>query len=217
MLCCIFENAILITRDSSGIADQIVLLKKDSAMKNIIFALIAGATAMSAAQAQSLSKPYVGVGVGTAKHELNISGVNVTEKGDRNAAGKIFVGADITPTFGVEAGHMSSSDDHKASVGALTGNVETKSRATYLAAKATMPVNEQFSVYGKLGAVHTKDKAYSALGNYSQSDNGVYAGIGGQYNFNEKVAMTLEYERNGKKKDFGAKPDVVSVNAKYAF
>lgn len=186
-------------------------------MKNIIFALIAGATAMSAAQAQSLSKPYIGLGVGTAKHEMNVSGVTVNEKGDRNAAGKIFVGADITPTFGVEAGHMASSDDHKVSVGALTGNVETKSRATYLAAKATMPVNEQFAVYGKLGAVHTKDKAHSALANYSQSDNGVYGAIGGQYNFNEKVAMTLEYERNGKKKDFGAKPDVVSVNAKYSF
>lgn len=186
-------------------------------MKNIIFALIAGATAMSAAQAQSLSKPYIGVGVATAKHEMNVNGVTVTEKGDRKAAGKLFVGADITPMFGVEAGHSTSSDDHKVTVGGLGGNVETKSRATYLAAKATMPVNEQFSVYGKLGAVHTKDKAYSALGSYSESDNGVYAGVGGQMNLNEKVALTLEYERNGKKKDFGAKADVVSVNAKYSF
>jgi opacity protein-like surface antigen len=186
-------------------------------MKNIIFALIAGATAMSAAQAQTFSKPYIGVGVGTAKHEMNVSGVNVTEKGDRNAAGKIFVGADITPTFGIEAGHMSSSDDHKVTVGALAGNGETKTRNSYLAAKATMPVNEAFSVYGKLGAVHTKNKANSALVNYSESDNGVYGALGGQYNFNEKVAMTLEYERNGKKKDFGAKADVVSLNAKYSF
>ncbi|QYF95122.1 porin family protein [Massilia sp. PAMC28688] len=188
-------------------------------MKKIIFAAVAATVAMSAAQAQMISKPYVGVGVTTTKHDLNVSGATTTEGGDRNAAGKIFIGADITPTFGVEAGHSQSSDDHRVTVGTLSGNAETRSRRSYLAAKATMPVTEQFSVYGKLGAVHTKDRintVYPGL-NYSESDNGVYAGIGGQYNMNEKVALVLEYERNGKKRDFGAKTDAVTVGARYSF
>jgi opacity protein-like surface antigen len=189
-------------------------------MKKIIFAAVAATVAMSAAQAQMVSKPYVGLGVTSTKHDFNPQGVDVMQRGDRNAAGKIFVGADITPTFGVEAGHSSSADDHDVRYQSdMMANVETKSRRTYLAAKATMPVTEQFSVYGKLGAVHTKDKISTDLSNlrYSESDNGVYAGIGGQYNLNEKVALTLEYERNGKKRDFGAKADAVSVGARYSF
>lgn len=188
-------------------------------MKKIIFALVAGAVAMSAAQAQMVSKPYVGLGVTTTKHDLNLGGAATTTRGDRKAAAKIFAGADITPMFGVEVGHSQSADDHIVSAGGLSGNAETDSRRTYLAGKASMPVNEQVSVFGKLGVVHTKDKiTSSAVGlSHSESDNGVYAGVGAQYNFNEKVAMTLEYERNGKKRDFGAKTDAVTLAAKYSF
>lgn len=187
-------------------------------MKKIIFALVASVAAMSAAQAQMVSKPYIGLGVTSAKHELNTSGTSVTASADRKAAGKIFAGADITPMFGVEVGHSQSKDDHTVTYAGASGNVESDSRRTYLAAKATMPMNEQFSLYGKLGAVHTKDKLTSAVGlNHSESDNGVYAALGGQYNLNEKMALSLEYERNGKKRDFGAKADAVTVAARYSF
>lgn len=188
-------------------------------MKKIIFALVAGAAAMSAAQAQMVSKPYIGLGVTSTSHDLNVNGATTTASGDRKAAGKIFVGADITPMFGVEVGHSQSKDDHVVSVGPLSGNAETDSRRTYLAAKATFPMNDKFSVYGKLGVVHTKDKINAAgVGLVrSESDNGVYAGLGGQYNLSEKVALSLEYERNGKKRDFGAKADAVTVAARYSF
>lgn len=183
-------------------------------MKKIMFALIAGATAMSAAQAQMISKPYVGLGVASAKHELP----GATSSDGTKAAGKIFVGADVNQTFGVEAGHSMSKADHTYSLAGVNGTAETKTRRSYLAAKATMPVNEQFSVYGKLGAAHVKTKAASpTVGSGSESDNGVYAGVGAQYAMTENVALSLEYERYGKKKDFGAKPDAVSVNAKYSF
>jgi OOP family OmpA-OmpF porin len=188
-------------------------------MKKIIFAIAAATVAMSAAQAQTISKPYIGIGATTAKHELNLGSGVTTSKADNQGAAKIFVGAEITPMFGIEAGHSRSGQDHVVTAAGVSGDAETTSRRTYLAAKATMPMNEQFSLYGKLGAVHTKDKISSPLttANYSESDNGVYAGIGGQYNFNEKVAMTLEYERNGKKRDFGAKVDAVTIAAKYTF
>ncbi len=188
-------------------------------MKKIIFALVASVAAMSAAQAQTISKPYIGLGVTSTKHEMNVTGATTTTKGDRKAAAKIFAGADITPMFGVEVGHSQSADDHVVSVGGVSGNVETDSRRTYLAGKATMPVNDQFSVYGKLGAVHTKDKINTGVPGlrHSESDNGVYAGVGAQYNMSEKVALSLEYERNGKKRDFGAKADAVTVAARYSF
>jgi hypothetical protein len=38
-----------------------------------------------------------------------------------------------------------------------------------------------------------------------------------QYNLNQQVALTAEYERYGKSKDFGAKADVWTVGARYSF
>jgi hypothetical protein len=38
-----------------------------------------------------------------------------------------------------------------------------------------------------------------------------------QYNLNQQVALTVEYERYGKSKDFGAKADVWTVGARYSF
>ena len=81
-------------------------------MKKLIFVLIAGATAMGAAQAQSTTaRPYVGVGAVSAKHELNMPGVNTTHDGERRTSGKIFGGYDIDQNFGIEAGF---SDDGAA-------------------------------------------------------------------------------------------------------
>ena len=53
--------------------------------------------------------------------------------------------------------------------------------------------------------------------NQSQSKTEVYAGIGAQYNLNQKVALVVEFERFGKNKAFGAKSEALTVGAKYAF
>jgi OOP family OmpA-OmpF porin len=88
----------------------------------------------------------------------------------------------------------------------------------YVAGKASMPINDQFSAFGKLG-VENSHRSYSTTAGMggSNSDTGVYAGVGVQYNLNQKVALTAEYERYGNKKDFGAKPDVWTVGARYNF
>ncbi|MGZ9046182.1 MAG: outer membrane beta-barrel protein, partial [Telluria sp.] len=89
----------------------------------------------------------------------------------------------------------------------------------YVAGKASAPINEQFSVFGKLGAAYNKSEMRSSTPGLSRndSDTGVYAGLGAQYNLSQQVALTLEYERYGKSKDFGAKPDVITVAARYNF
>jgi len=38
-----------------------------------------------------------------------------------------------------------------------------------------------------------------------------------QYNLNQQVALTAEYERYGKSKAFGAKADAWTVGARYSF
>ena len=186
-------------------------------MKKLIFALIAGVTAMGAAQAQG---PYVGLAVASADHNFDLGGASSTDAAGYKANAKVFGGVDITPMFGIEAGYTDiRKADHTFTVAGVPGSATTDGRRSYLAGKATMPVNDKFSVYGKLGVGYSKVNVSSAtpLVSRSDSDTEAYGAIGGQYNINEKVALLAEYERYGKQKDFGAKADVITVGARYNF
>jgi opacity protein-like surface antigen len=191
-------------------------------MKKLIFALIAGTTAMAAAQAQTTitPRPYVGVGVASADHDYRIGGATNVDSDGWKASGKLFGGVELNDTFGVEVGHTDfrkSRADY--TVNGVNGTAESRGRGTYVAGKATMPINEQTAVYGKLGVAHTKNKLTSNTPGLARSvsDNEVYAGVGVQYALNQQVSLVGEYERYGKKKDFGAKPDVLTIGAKYSF
>lgn len=185
-------------------------------MKKLIFALIAGATAMTAAQAQSPA-PYIGLGVASSDHNFKIGGSDFDGDGYKPSL-KVFGGVDITPMWGVEAGYTDlrkAEYDYSIGNNKFTGSTEGK--RAYVAGKGTMPVNEMVSLYGKLGVGYSKVDSTSSNLNYKESDTGVYAGVGAQYNINKQVALTLEYERYGKSKDFGAKADAITVGARYNF
>ena len=187
-------------------------------MKKLIFALIAGAAAMGAAHAEG---PYVGVGIATANHTYNLGGgaTNINSDGYK-ASGKLFGGYDFDKTWGVEAGYTDFRKSHaNYTLNNAAGRADSDGHSFYVAGKATAPLNEQFSVFGKLGAARNKStlSTTNAALNRDESKTEVYAGIGGQYNLSKQVALTLEYERYGKSKDFGAKADVWTVGARYNF
>ncbi|HZV63660.1 MAG TPA: porin family protein [Telluria sp.] len=186
-------------------------------MKKLIIALIAGASAMGAAQAQG---PYVGVGIATANHNDNIPGSSSGNWDGYKASGKLFGGYEFDQMWGLEAGYTDFRNSHGSyTFNNTVGSAESDGHAFYLAAKANAPINDQFSVFGKLGAVRTKSSLSTGIAalDHDDSNTGLYAGIGGQYNLNKKVALTLEYERYGKSTDFGAKPDVWTLGARYSF
>jgi OOP family OmpA-OmpF porin len=188
-------------------------------MKKLIFAMIAAAAAMGSAQAEP-GRPYVGVGVATVDHTFDLPGTTNTSSDGYKASGKIFGGYDIDQTWGVEAGYTDFRKSHADyTVAGVPGRAESDGHSFYLAGKATAPINEQFSVFGKLGAARNKSTLSATTPGLSrdESKTEVYAGLGVQYNLNQKVALTAEYERYGKSKDFGAKADVFTVGAKYAF
>lgn len=187
-------------------------------MKKLIFALIASVAVAGAAQAQS--RPYVGVAAAMADHNFNTGGGISSDPSGYKASAKIFGGVELTPMFGIEAGYTDiRKADHRFTVAGVPGSATTDGSRTYLAAKATMPVNEAFSVYGKLGAGYSKVNVSSATPFVSRNDSKteVYGALGGQFNINEKVALTLEYERYGKSKDYGVKADAISLGARYNF
>lgn len=191
-------------------------------MKKLIFALIAASAAMTAAQAQTTTspRPYVGVGVASAEHSFRLPGATNVDTDGYKASGKLFGGVELDQTWGVEAGWT---DFRKSrtnyTFNGVNGSAESEGYGAYLAGKATMPINEQASLYGKLGVAHTKAKLNSTTPGLAgkESDNGVYGGVGVQYKLNQQVSLIAEYERYGKKKDFGPKPDVFTVGAQYHF
>ncbi|NRR30172.1 porin family protein [Oxalobacteraceae bacterium] len=194
-------------------------------MKQLIFALIAGAFAASAAHAEG---PYIGLGVASTDYNFKISGgsgvnygqaTNISGDGYKQSL-KVFGGFDFTPMFGVEAGYT---DLRKAeatyNIGPIPGRATADGKRAYVAGKATAPLNEQFSVFGKLGVGYKKSEfRANTLGyNHDDSTTGLYAGVGVQYNLSKQIGLTLEYERYGKKDEFGAKPDAITVAARYNF
>lgn len=190
-------------------------------MKKLIVALIASAAAMSAAQAQTTApRAYVGAGVATADHDFKLSGATNVDNSGYKASGKLFGGYDFNQTWGVEAGYTDFRDARvNYAIGGVNNSGETKGESYYLAGKATMPVNEQFSLYGKLGVARNKSElvTLNAAQNRSESKTEAYGALGAEYKLNQNVSLIGEYERYGKSKDFGAKADVWTIGAKYAF
>lgn len=193
-------------------------------MKKIVFALIASAAVMGAAQAQDTAtnapRSYIGLGAATADHDYSINGLNTTGNDGWKTSAKLFGGYEFNNTWGLEAGYTDfrKSGFNYTNAARVAGSGSSDGHAVYLAAKGNVPVNEQFSVFGKLGAenMHTSYSTTTAGGG-SNSDTGVYGGVGVQYNLSKEVSLTAEYERYGNKKDFGPKPDVWTVGARYNF
>ena len=179
-------------------------------MKKLIVAMIAGAAAMSAAQAQNA---YVGAAVSTS--DTSFRGAPGASGDDGHKAhGKIYGGYEINPMWAVEAGYT---DLRETSANSTLGRVTADGSRTYVAAKASMPVNQQVSLYGKLGVAYSKTDVNYTTASFDQSDTEAYGALGAKYKLNEQVALTLEYERYGKKKDFGAKADAIALGAQYSF
>jgi OOP family OmpA-OmpF porin len=197
-------------------------------MKKILTALIVSATAfggVSAAYAADGVGPYAGVGVVSSKHKYSLS--NDTSNGDRSStewSGKIYGGYQLNKNFAVEGGYTDFGDSsYNYSVGAASGRIDSKSHAFYVAGKGSVPINQQLSVFGKLGVAYNKNEVHGTglAAPYAAGDNNrsnLYASVGGEYALNEKVSLSLEYEHYGKNAiEQGRKKDAVSLGARYNF
>lgn len=187
-------------------------------MYKLALAVSAIALAAGTAQAQTAPLPsdaapraYVGLGAAIADNHAS---------GNVRASPKIFAGLDLDAHWGVEAGYVRfgkvNDDDWIAT--AQFPSRSAKGYSTYVAGKYTLPLNEQWSAYGKLGVQHSKRTEY--VGGWEGSveqDNGAYGAVGLQYALNPKLSLVGEYERYGKQKTMGAKADVLTVGLKYGF
>ena len=108
-------------------------------MKKLIFALIAGSAVMTAAQAQTITGPYVGIGASGADREYNVPGATMNNNGGYKFGGKVFAGAQVHENFGAEIGYT---DFRKAggnyTLNGANVNTENEGYGAYIAAKGAI-------------------------------------------------------------------------------
>jgi OOP family OmpA-OmpF porin len=182
--------------------------------KQILIALIG--TALAAPFAAQAQASYVGVNVGRAEQKLSVDGVGSIK--DSDTGFKLYGGYAFHKNFGAEIGYV---DLGKASVTDGIDTASSEPTALYAAVTGTFPLNEQFSLTGKVGVAANRVKVkFTGEPNSTEKHTSVMFGIGAAYNFAPNLAAVVEYEKFGKvlKEEGGnLKADLISVGVQYKF
>lgn len=183
-------------------------------MKKILALSLLAATTAAFAQGSGF---YAGGSVGQSHTKFKTEDFSqhdphVSESKKENTLGwKLFGGYNFNQYLAIEAGYADLGDAKYKYAGngpllaGLTGQAKAEQSSWFAAAKGTWPINDQFNVFGKLGATrnHMKmDVNFSANGiNFSSSDskNRIQAllGIGAEYKLTKQIAFRTEYEYFG--------------------
>ncbi|WP_114969579.1 outer membrane beta-barrel protein [Rhodoferax ferrireducens] len=148
---------------------------------------------------------------------------------DRDRGYKIFGGYQFNKNFALEGGYFDLGKfgftATTVPAGSLSGNIRL--RGLNLDVVGTLPVNERFSVFGRIGANHAEARdTFAGIGavsvlnpNPSKRDTNLKLGLGLQYAFTPSLAMRAEVERYRINDAVGNKGDIdlVSVGLVYRF
>ena len=183
--------------------------------QTIFFAMIAALAAPIAAQAQNA---YVGGNVGRAEQKVEVSGLSFKEN---DTGFKLYGGYNFTKNVGIEGGFVDMGDAKRSGNGA---SISSKAQSIYVAATGTLPLNEQFALFGKAGVATTHVKLNGSAPGYSAhaSDNQAspFVGVGASFALNNKVSFVAEYEYFGKiakDGDDSIKANLFSAGVRYSF
>ncbi|MDP2879717.1 MAG: outer membrane beta-barrel protein [Sulfuricella sp.] len=165
--------------------------------------LVAAALSVSSL---ACAEAYVGGSIGQSMTKFDSSDFTVpgitTSHEKTKTAYKLFAGYNFNPSFAIEGGYADLGKPSSKFISATETVPQTqKESAWFVAGKGTLPINEQFNLFGKLGLTQNKVSASwsdsTGSGSGSDSRNGVLYGIGAEYNVTKQVGIRLEYE------DFG--------------
>ena len=174
--------------------------------------LVAAALAFSSVASAQF---YVGGNLGQSKTKFDSSDF-YTDPDDASeilsfdktkTAWKLFGGYNFNQYFAVEGGYADmGKPSTKATWDGGSGKSTTKQTSWFVVGKGTLPINEQFNVFAKLGVTMNRSKfSINAndggdTGSYSDSKTrtGALYGVGAEYNINKQVGIRLEYEDFGK-------------------
>jgi OOP family OmpA-OmpF porin len=148
---------------------------KDSIMFKKLVIASALALAASASFAQTAPGVYAGVDIGS----VDIDGLD-----DKDTAAGVFAGYNFNETFSVEAGYRQAKFDG------------FKLQQLSLSAIGTIPMGNNFSLYGRLGYNDIDSKVRANGGTFTGDiDSGALYGVGLGYAFTPTVTGRVEYQR----------------------
>jgi OmpA-OmpF porin, OOP family len=173
---------------------------KAAALAAVVGAAVAFPT-VSLAQMKGDTGWYIGGNLGQA---------DVDELGDKDTSFKILGGYQINKNFAAELGYT---DFGKAS----SGGVTFKGTAIELVGVGTLPINDKFSVFGKLGFAMGDGEASAPGITVSDDSVEVTYGIGVKYNFTPVFGVTAEYQAYPDFANGATDVNVFSVGVVYRF
>ena len=135
---------------------------------------------------------YGGFTVGQSQTDSPIGYVSTD---DKDTGGSVFIGYQYTKNWGVEAFYAQIGKQTVQNAGGtVTGSGD--SDAYGLNVVGTAPLNDSFSLYGKLGYARTQtDFATAPAGSIVGRDlSSVTGGVGGVYNIDKKVGIRFGWD-----------------------
>lgn len=191
--------------------------------------LAAGMFASQTALAQDKGF-YVGLGVGQSDAKdacSELGGVGFSGSCDDTSTGKkIILGYQFNPNFALEGGYVDLGKfKANGTVLGVPASAFAKAKSWQLVAVGTLPLANNFSLFGKAG-IHSwdADAGVTALGVTDKvSDKGtdLTFGFGAGYEFSKNLGVRVEWERfrNVGENDTTGKSDVdlISVGLRYRF
>ncbi len=182
-------------------------------MKKTLLAVLTGAALLSPWVAHA-ENTYVKFDAGQAKYSA--------EGASENKTGiALAFGQSLHTNWGYEVGYVNFGKVSGSYIDADTGNLQSgslRSQAVYVAGVGTLPFNDVFSAYGKLGVAAIRTKASFSDGTSGhENKTNLMAGVGLAYNFTKDLATTVEYNYYGKSAENLLKLSTWTVGLKYGF
>ena len=203
-------------------------------MKNVrlLFTGLLAASALAfspLSQAQMTGQWYAGVGVGQSKAKdacTDAASVGITSCDDSDTAARIFGGYKFNKNFAAEVGYADLGKGKASGVVlSLPASAEWKATAWDFVAVGILPINQQFSILGKLGitswSVDLNVNASGLSGSESASGTDTTYGVGVQYDFSNQFGLRAEWQQYSSLGDDNttgkSDVDVMSVSALIRF
>jgi OOP family OmpA-OmpF porin len=179
-----------------------------------IFCLSLAACAFGAVPAASAAEKdspfYAGATVGTAGQLVHAAnGVRV--ESNRPTPFRLYGGYDLNQNFAIEAGYTYFGGFK------FPNGIASDVGSLHLAAKGSMALGENFTLYGKVGVSNLAITQKNSATTFKAHDLRTLLAVGASYRLTEAVAVTLDVTDYGSLKKPGVKltPRTIEVGLRY--
>jgi len=170
--------------------------------RKLLTGALLGLVAVSTPALSQNTGLYAGFTLGQSKAKDACAGVvgPGTSCDEKDAAYKILGGYQVNRNFGVEFAYVHLGEV-KASFAGF-GNVVTTAEGFELLGVGTIPINQQWSVYGKLGSFRWDVHQTGIVEPADATGTDLTYGFGVKYNVTKSAALRVEYQQYNDVGDF---------------